>query len=102
MTDDPGGQPPAASIGRRRFLTSVALGGLGAALVTSPAFAAPAVGAARDLSAGAAAAVAEPTAVEPAGGAGLFDVDVDQGGVSQDPNAVLTGDVSALPVDWGF
>ncbi|MBG0853603.1 hypothetical protein I2W78_17555 [Streptomyces spinoverrucosus] len=35
--------------------------------------------------------------VEPQGGAGLFDVDPDQAGVSQDPNAVVKGDVDVLP-----
>ena len=46
-----------------------------------------------------AAAAAEPQPVTPQGGAGLFDVDPDQGGVSQDPNVAVTGDVAALPVD---
>jgi hypothetical protein len=36
---------------------------------------------------------------EPAGGAGLFDVDPDQRGVSQDPNVPVTGDVPALAED---
>ncbi|MGW1586330.1 hypothetical protein [Streptomyces sp. NPDC002386] len=35
--------------------------------------------------------------VEPRGGAGLFDVDPDQSGVSQDPNVVVMGDIDALP-----
>lgn len=39
----------------------------------------------------------EPIAVEPAGGAGIFDVDPDQGGVSQDPAVSVTGDAEALP-----
>jgi hypothetical protein len=37
--------------------------------------------------------------VNPVGGAGLFDVDPSQAGVSQDPNTVVTGDVAELPVD---
>jgi hypothetical protein len=41
--------------------------------------------------------MAEPEPVYPAGGAGLFDVDPDQGGVSQSPDVTITGDVAALP-----
>ena len=37
--------------------------------------------------------------VEPVGGAGLFDVDPAQDGVSQDPDGPATGDVEALPED---
>jgi hypothetical protein len=36
---------------------------------------------------------------EPAGGAGLFDVDPDQRGISQDPAVAVTGDVEALAED---
>ena len=36
---------------------------------------------------------------EPAGGAGLFDVDPDQRGVSQDPASAVSGDVEALAED---
>ncbi|MEU8542147.1 hypothetical protein AB0C52_19520 [Streptomyces sp. NPDC048717] len=35
---------------------------------------------------------------EPRGGAGVFDTDPDQAGVSQDPNVVVTGDIEVLPV----
>lgn len=35
----------------------------------------------------------------PRNGAGLFDVDPPQDGVSQDPNEVVVGDVDALPED---
>ncbi|WP_336319938.1 hypothetical protein [Streptomyces lavendofoliae] len=35
----------------------------------------------------------------PAGGAGIFDVDPDQAGVSQDPDDEVTGDIEALPED---
>ncbi len=35
----------------------------------------------------------------PVGGAGLFDVDPDQGGVSQEGDTAVTGDVEALPED---
>jgi hypothetical protein len=41
----------------------------------------------------------EPISVEPAGGAGLFDVDPDQHEVSQDPGVAITGDVESLPED---
>jgi hypothetical protein len=37
--------------------------------------------------------------VEPIGGAGVFDVDPDQSGLSQDPAQPATGDVAALPDD---
>jgi len=43
--------------------------------------------------------MSEPGPVYPFGGAGLFDVDPDQSAVNQDPNAVVTSDVAALPVD---
>jgi hypothetical protein len=36
---------------------------------------------------------------EPAGGAGLFDVDPDQRGVSQDPLVAVAGDAEALAED---
>jgi hypothetical protein len=36
---------------------------------------------------------------EPVGGAGLFDIDPDQDGISQDPARPATGDVEALPED---
>jgi hypothetical protein len=39
----------------------------------------------------------QPTA--PAGGGGLYDVDPPQDGVSQDRDAIVTGDVDALPED---
>ncbi|MEV6593625.1 hypothetical protein [Streptomyces acidicola] len=42
-------------------------------------------------------AAAEQKPVEPRGGAGLFDIDPDQGGVSQDPNAVVKGDLDVFP-----
>ncbi|WP_160159730.1 hypothetical protein [Streptomyces sp. WAC05374] len=38
----------------------------------------------------------------PVGGAGVFDVDPDQAGVSQDPDDEVTGDVEALPEDVEF
>jgi hypothetical protein len=37
--------------------------------------------------------------VDPKGGAGLFDVDPEQGRVSQDPKVAVAGDVDALPED---
>ena len=45
------------------------------------------------------AAAAEAAPVVPLGGAGLFDVDPDQGGVSQDPAVAIQGDVGSLPED---
>ena len=41
-------------------------------------------------------------AVEPAGGAGLFDVDPDQGHVSQEPGSAVDGDVPAVPEEAGL
>ncbi|MFJ9041126.1 hypothetical protein ACIRF8_31730 [Streptomyces sp. NPDC102406] len=35
----------------------------------------------------------------PVGGAGIFDVDPDQSGVSQSPEAIVTGDVQVLTED---
>jgi hypothetical protein len=43
------------------------------------------------------AAAAAPRAVEPRGGAGIFDVDPDQSKVSQDPKVVVKGDIAAFP-----
>jgi hypothetical protein len=40
--------------------------------------------------------------VEPAGGAGLFDVDPDQGHVSQEPGSAVDGDVPAVPEEAGL
>jgi hypothetical protein len=37
--------------------------------------------------------------VQPAYGAGIFDVDPDQTGVSQSASVIVTGDVAALPFD---
>jgi hypothetical protein len=34
---------------------------------------------------------------EPLGGGGLYDIDPDQGGMSQDSEAIALGDVEALP-----
>jgi len=45
----------------------------------------------------AAAAASEQKPVEPRGGAGLFDVDPDQAGVSQDPKKIVKGDISVFP-----
>ncbi|WP_186785287.1 hypothetical protein [Streptomyces misionensis] len=38
----------------------------------------------------------------PVGGAGVFDVDPDQTGVSQNPDDAVTGDIPALPEDMEF
>jgi hypothetical protein len=40
---------------------------------------------------------AEPSPVEPAGGAGVYDVDPPQDGLSQDPQTPAVGDVDAVP-----
>ncbi|MCX4972681.1 hypothetical protein [Streptomyces sp. NBC_00620] len=50
----------------------------------------------------AAAAVSEQKPVEPLGGAGLFDVDPDQTGVSQDPKVVVKGDIAVFPENGGL
>jgi hypothetical protein len=39
---------------------------------------------------------------EPVGAAGVFNVDPDQDGVSQDPEYKATGDIDALPEDLGL
>jgi hypothetical protein len=39
---------------------------------------------------------------EPTGGAGIYEDDPDQAGVSQDPNVSVVGDVEALPEDTEF
>ena len=86
---------------RRNLLAAVAAGGIGAVLVANGA------SAATILADGSSPAVVNPAAVaddtiEPQGGAGLFDVDPDQGDVSQSPDVVVTGDVSVLSEDWEF
>jgi hypothetical protein len=83
---------------RRNLLAAVAAGGIGAMLVANGA------NAGTILTDGSAAVVADPAAVadetvEPQYGAGLFDVDPDQGGISQSPDVVVTGDVSVLSED---
>jgi hypothetical protein len=85
---------------RRWFLwTSAGTVGAGAGVVAlaSGVGAAPAHTAAAP--AAAAPAAADPIAVEPTYGAGVFDVDPDQTGVSQSASVVVTGDVAALPLD---
>lgn len=83
---------------RRRLLT-ITLGAAGAAAAVGVLGVAAVAQAATT---GTATAAVDETTVEPAGGAGLFDVDPDQGNVSQDPNTAVTGDVTALPEDSGF
>lgn len=41
----------------------------------------------------------EQTPPYPEGGAGIFDVDPDQGGISQDPDHEVTSELDALPDD---
>jgi len=73
---------------RRTLLAGAALGAAGVAL-----------GVQQLLTAGGASAAE--TTVLPAYGAGIFDVDPDQGSVSQDPGVVVTG-IAEYPEDWGF
>jgi hypothetical protein len=99
---------------RRSLLAAAALGGIGAVLAGGVANAETTPGATAgtttldpggsDVAAAAAlvAAADETTTVEPEGGAGLYDVDPDQGNVSQSPDVVVTGDVAVLSEDWGF
>ena len=74
---------------RRTLLTAAALGTVGAGI------------AGIQIAAGPAASAAE-TTVQPAYGAGLFDVDPDQGSVSQDQSVAVSGDIAAFTEDWGF
>jgi hypothetical protein len=91
-------QDPEGHEVKRRHLFAVAVaGGAGAVLVGNPAFADS-----TSLVSPAAVAAAADTTVEPAYGAGLFDVDPDQGNVSQSPSVVVTGDIAAMPEDWSF
>jgi hypothetical protein len=86
---------------RRWFLwTSAGTVGAGAGVVAlaSGVGAAPARQAAAPATPTATAA-ADPTAVEPTYGAGIFDVDPSQAGVSQSASVIVTGDVAALPLD---
>lgn len=79
---------------RRKFF-ALTLGAAGAAAVT---VAGVSYAASTDATSADAAATSD-TAIEPAYGAGLFDVDPDQSGLSQDPNTAVTGDVTALSED---
>ena len=79
----------AGTLGRRTVLMSTALGAVGV-LVGASTLSAPGI------------AEATETTAEPTYGAGLFDVDPDQGAVSQDPNAVVAGNISVFPEDWEF
>jgi hypothetical protein len=74
---------------RRTVLMTAALGGVGTFVTASP-FSAPATAEATEMT------------VEPAYGAGLFDVDPEQAAVNQDPNSVVNGDLSMFPEDWEF
>jgi hypothetical protein len=80
---------------RRSVLAVAALGGAGAIVGASGL-----TGSTGPM--GSQPAEATEMTVEPIFGAGLFDVDPDQGAVSQDPNTVVTSDMSMLPEDWGF
>jgi hypothetical protein len=78
-----------STLKRRTVLMSAALGAVGV-LVGASTLTAPGI------------AQATETTAEPAFGAGLFDVDPDQGSISQDPNVVVAGDISLFPEDWEF
>lgn len=82
---------------RRQLFTAAAAGGIGAVLVGNAAFADSA-----SLASPALVAATADSAVEPVYGAGLFDVDPVQGTLSQSPNSVVTGNISAMPADWSF
>lgn len=75
---------------RRTVLTTAALGGIGAIVVGAGPFTAAGTAEATEMT------------VEPAGGAGLFDVDPHQGSISQIPDSVVNGDITAFPEDWEF
>ncbi|MCW2504944.1 MAG: hypothetical protein JWO79_3228 [Actinomycetia bacterium] len=83
--------------GRRRFLATAAIGGVAVAIVGATAISQ----ASASESAPAVAALADDTTdvPEPQGGAGIFDVDPDQEDVTQDPNAVVTGDLDSFSED---
>ncbi len=89
---------------KRRSLLIAAASVVGASVATlGVAQAATSLAATTAPAAPAATTADDPdAAVEPAYGAGLFDVDPDQGDVSQDPSVAVSGDVSALSEDWGF
>jgi hypothetical protein len=82
---------------RRNLFAAAAAGGVAAVLVSNPALAegsnppSPAV-----------VAASADTTVEPAYGAGLYDVDPAQGSLPQSPNSVVTGDIAVMPEDWSF
>jgi hypothetical protein len=73
--------------------------GAGVAVLASGVGAAPAAKPAAGPAASGVTAAADPVTVEPVYGAGVFDVDPDQTGVSQSASVVVTGDVDALPLD---
>jgi len=89
------------ALDRRRFLVSAALGGAAVAVGGRTAHASGASDTASTRSA-ASAAAADPEPVEPTHGAGLFDIDPDQTGVSQSAAVTVSGTASVLPEDWEF
>jgi hypothetical protein len=94
-------------VNRRQLLAAAAAGGVGALLVSDPALAAsptaaPTASGVGSVGTAAAAATTADSTVEPVYGAGLYDVDPDQGNVSQSPSVVVTGDIAAMPVDWSL
>jgi hypothetical protein len=90
---------------KRRKVLAVTLGAIGAAGavgVVGISHAATSDSKATSATGTAATTAENDTPVEPAGGAGLFDVDPDQGNVSQDPNSSVTGNITAMPEDVEF
>jgi hypothetical protein len=83
--------------GRRRFLATAAIGGLAVAVVGGTAIS---QAHASESAQGVSALEDDTTEVpEPQAGAGIFDVDPDQEDVTQDPNAVITGDLDSFSED---
>ena len=82
---------------RRHLLVAATAGGIGAVLAGNAALADSS-----NLADPAVVTATADTTIEPVYGAGLYDVDPDQGNVSQNPSVVVTGDIAAMPEDWSF
>lgn len=89
----------AVSIGAVGAAAAVGAVGISQAATSGPG--APSTGSA-DSPAATGDTPADGEPIEPAGGAGLFDVDPDQGDVSQDPNVSVVGDTTVMPEDMEF
>lgn len=79
----------------RRKLLALALGTVGAATAVGV------VGVSQAMTT-TETATADPAAVEPAYGAGLFDVDPPQKNAGEDPSVVVVSEIDALPEDMEF